>query len=147
MFCFFDEINASLIQNLAEVDFEQHEPCLSAAIKSNLFKKALIELENSAVNHSFTSVEEEIAYYKQVKPRIEAEAIFYGKQEIILANFPIGSYSIKRAYLKKQLHKLFLFFSSHSQMFNYVRRGLTANDHIYFVRQSLNNDFISCYGA
>ncbi len=109
--------------------------------ESEILKKTL-ELINSTYNKlkefisnlEFKTTEEEIDYFKNIKPKFQSDLIFYNQAYSITSKVPIGSIEKKKDYFIKNLDKMSTFFEDNVDFINYFRAKETDLDHVYFLR-------------
>lgn len=89
-------------------------------------------------SYSFASDEEEIAFFKEKKPKLISRLIFHKKQIEIEANMPIAK-EFKIKYLKKEIEKVHQYAIDNSFFYEYYRAGYTHNDLKYFTRNRDKN--------
>ena len=82
----------------------------------------------------FTSQEDEIYFFKHIKPQFFSKLIYYGRLFNIESKRPRGSNAAQIKYLKNQIKKLQIFFNDNLEFYNYYRRGAISLDEQYFVR-------------
>jgi len=94
----------------------------------------LAELKKFIVKYEFKSEEEEILFFKEIKPKIVSKLIYYMSVHKIEINRPKGSCSTIETYLLKELDLLKHFFDYNIEMYHYYRTSDTHFDKIYFLR-------------
>ncbi len=77
---------------------------------------------------------EEINFFKNIKPLFVSRLIYHIKVYNIETNRPNGSIKIKRKYLQVELNKLKNYFDENLDFYRYYRTGSNYLDHKYFVR-------------
>lgn len=125
---------------------EKNEIKRSARILKFLESK-LGELKNFIVKYDFKSEEEEILFFKEIKPKIVSKLIYYMSVYKIEINRPKGSNSTIETYLLLELDLLKQFFDDNIDMYHYYRTGGTQYDKIYFLKNT-NSDIpmnIACF--
>lgn len=100
------------------------------ALVEKYLKKIQVRIDEKA----FASQEEEIYFFKHVKPQFFSKLIYYGRLFNIESKRPRGSNTAQTKYLKNQIEKLQLFFNDNLEFYNYYRRGAISLDEHYFVR-------------
>lgn len=91
-------------------------------------------LREEVVRHSFGSIQEEIFFFKHIKPQIFSKLIYYSKLFNIESKRPRSSSKFQIKYLNNQIDKLQVFFNDNLEFYHYYRRGATSLDEQYFVR-------------
>lgn len=117
---------------------EKNEITKSVQILMFLENK-LEELKNFVVQYDFKTEEEEILFFKEIKPKIISKLIYYMSVHKIEINRPKGSCSTIEAYLLTELDMLKYFFDCNIEMYHYYRTGGTHLDKIYFLRNRNSN--------
>jgi RteC protein len=91
-------------------------------------------LREEVVRHDFGSIQEEIFFFKYIKPQIFSKLIYYSKLFNIESKRPRSSSKFQIKYLNNQIDKLQVFFNDNLEFYHYYRRGATSLDEQYFVR-------------
>ncbi len=106
-------------------------------------------LRDEVVKKGFGSIEEEIFFFKHIKPQIFSKLIYYSKLFKIESKRPRSSSKFQIKYLNNQIDKLQVFFNDNLEFYHYYRRGATSLDEQYFVRGKSdlrsNTDFFNFY--
>ncbi|WP_158829046.1 RteC domain-containing protein [Mucilaginibacter lacusdianchii] len=84
--------------------------------------------------HPFQSQDEEIAFFKNLRPRILAFRIEEAMRYNLMMNQPIGTTKVVSRYLEEILEGLQSFFRLHSFYYQYYKNGFQELDHLYFVQ-------------
>jgi hypothetical protein len=91
-------------------------------------------LRGEVVKNDFSSIQEEIFFFKHIKPQIFSKLIYYSKLFNIESKRPRSSSKFQIKYLNNQINKLQVFFNDNLEFYHYYRRGATSLDEQYFVR-------------
>ena len=127
---YFDEIE----KQIKEIERnEKNEITKSVQILMFLESK-LEELKSFIVQYDFKTEDEEIMFFKEIKPKIVSKLIYYMSVYKIEINRPKGSCSIIETYLLTELDLLKHYFDCNIEMYHYYRTGGTHFDKIYFLR-------------
>lgn len=97
-------------------------------------EKCVKRLRNQVVKNGFNSVQEEIRFFKYIKPQIFSKLIYYVKLYNIESKRPRSSSKFQVKYLNTQINKLQVYFNDNLEFYHYYRRGATTLDEQYFVR-------------
>ncbi|MBV4358791.1 RteC domain-containing protein [Pinibacter aurantiacus] len=84
--------------------------------------------------YTFLNQEEEINFFKEIKPRFCSKLIYYLKVYRIETRRPTGSNDTQLKYLHKELGRLTHFFDNNLDFYQYYRSGATYLDEKYFLR-------------
>lgn len=79
-------------------------------------------------------MEEEIYFFKEIKPQFYSKLIYYLKLFTIETRRPTGSTAAEEKYLQKELNRLKHFFDDNLDFYQYYRSGATYLDKKYFIR-------------
>lgn len=91
-------------------------------------------LRNEVDQNGFDSIQEEIFFFKHIKPQIFSKLIYYVKLFNIESKRPRSSSKFQIKYLNDQINKLQVFFNDNLEFYHYYRRGATSLDEQYFLR-------------
>lgn len=97
-------------------------------IKSTENIKALVS------KSGFKTEQEEITFFKEIKPQFTSKLIYYNSLYKIETKKPFGNPRILKKYYNKELDKLKLYFDNNLDFYKYYRTGSTYLDYKYFVR-------------
>jgi hypothetical protein len=101
-----------------------------------LIKSYIEQLKQFIEANEFKSNQEEIFYFKELKPQFCALLIYYFRVHDYQINTPIGSSSEKQTHIKKQLNNLTLDFTKHRSFYLYIISEETHLDEKYFLREN-----------
>lgn len=104
----------------------------------NFIRPQFDELHNFIVSYKFESQNEEILFFKELKPQILSRLIYYNKAYRIESKCPNGSNEVVKRYLNDELNSLTYFFSHNLDFYQYYRSGATTYDQHYFVRGKID---------
>ncbi len=99
-----------------------------------LILSSLNEIKQFVLINSFKNVEEEMYFFKTLKPNILSKLIYYNAIYKIEAKKPHGSGKVIKKYLNNELSRLKKFFDNNLEFYRYHRTNSTYLDHKYFVR-------------
>lgn len=131
-------------------DIQKQERKLSAeassfideAYKMTVYLQELLHtVKEDVINEGFSSKEEEIHFFKQVKPNILGKLIYYNKVYRIETACPAENGHLHQSYFALQLrglkqeHKEHV---CHSDFYRYYRSGRTDRDEEYFMLGKIN---------
>ncbi|NOW95859.1 RteC domain-containing protein [Mucilaginibacter sp. SG564] len=97
-------------------------------------RSALKQLRTYIQEHPFPRVQDEIDFFKRVKPRFDALRIYYlGKYDLDI-RMPAGDTETLKAFYREELRVVQRFFRHVGFYHQYYRLGTTELDGLYFVR-------------
>lgn len=99
-----------------------------------VLEQAFDQLRTFVTNYSFKNKDEEILLFKEVKPQIFSQLIYYNKVYHIEMRMPTGSNHDKRKFLENILSRIKYFFDMNFEFYHYYRSGSTHLDKYYFLR-------------
>jgi hypothetical protein len=105
---------------------------LKASIK--VCKKAMAKLKSYISSYSFDSTDEEIAFFKIVKPQFYSKYIYFINVYNFLMHKPLGGESVIREYISFELADLKRFFDHNHSFYQYYRAGSVNMDNRFFTR-------------
>lgn len=139
------------IKNNSLVDFE-HELCLILNTYSNEVEKAkkiiifiediLKQLTDWLKNHVFETIQEEIKFFKEIKPNIVAKLIFYKEMLILVATLPLDK-SKRVKHFEKKLDTINQFHRKNREFIKYIKSHSTHFDELYFSRKQYKDLFLN----
>lgn len=128
------KLNKDLNTQLQTIDLEEPDIIKKAQKSIVCLKITLSKLKTFILNYSFKNEEEEILFFKEIKPGILSQLIYYVKVNNIESQRPLGSFEIQQNYLMAELEKLTLYFNSHLEFYRYYRMNSSFLDDKFFVR-------------
>ena len=127
------KLSKNLNKQLQLIDSEEIN--LIKAQKSIIcIKDTLSQLKSHVQNHSFVNEDEEIYFFKVIKPEILSQLIYFIKINNIESKRPLGALEIQKKYLILELEKLTQYFNSHLEFYRYYRMNSNFLDDKFFVR-------------
>jgi RteC protein len=123
-----------LDEKLSTINLEIDEPIPKAELSIATIQKSLAELKQFVLSHKFHSQEDEIQFFKDVKPRFFSKLIYHVKTYNIETHKPNGSDKAKKKYFQNELYNLEQYFNRNLDFIKYYRTQKTYLDHKYFVR-------------
>jgi hypothetical protein len=104
---------------------------------------AMQELKEYALTYTFRDKEEEINFFKEVKPLFLKELIYYAELFDIESNKPVASKKILKDYYLSSLNRVSVFFERHQWLYMYHRIGKTNFDDMFYTRDKQPNDIVT----
>jgi len=131
---FILKLNKNLNNQLQIIDLEEQNLFDKAQKSICCIKIAYAELKNFVLNNPFNDEEEEIQFFKEIKPGVLSQLIYFSKLNHIDSKRPLGSFEIQQKYLLNELEKLTSYFNSHLEFYRYYRMKSTFLDDKLFIR-------------
>lgn len=102
----------------------------------------LLEELRDMVSNIELKEEDEIYFFKEVKPNILSKLMYFQEVYSIELNQPYGDVSSKKLYYSNKIQRLQSFFEKNIDFYHYYRSNSTNLDKHYFVRN--NSDLNLC---
>ena len=116
-------------------------------ILSNGLLQIITRLKDFILHYKFESPQEEINFFKNIKPKFLSKFFLYQKLFEIKSRVPPGLTEEIRAYYYKELQGIKNYIEANSEFFVYCKSGSEIFDEIYFARKrpdlwlSLNGNY------
>ena len=101
-------------------------------------KNVIDQLKAFIIKYKFKSTQEEIKFFKEIKPKFSSKLLFNLMLYNIQTKKPNGGNKTTRKYLTKELYKLKSYFDYNLDFYKYYRADANYLDHKYFVRNKLD---------
>ena len=130
----YDDLNRDLTAK--KLDEQQPAKMMESCILISI--SYLNRLRTFFKEHEPQSKEEEILFFKTVKPKFKCLLIFYQQVHNIEIRKPVGDPNMISAYLMNELKVLTHYFERHLTFYKYVRTEATYLDDQYYIRGVYN---------
>ena len=105
-------------------------------------QRSLEDMRTYIVNHPFSNKEEEIYFFKHIKPEVLSRLLYFTEIYNTEMRKPHGSIEFLKKYYNDRLDELTSYFESNLDFYQYYRSKATHLDSHYFVRGHI--DFKLC---
>ena len=109
------------------------------SIQASLFSTAMTKLNEKIADYNFQSIEEEINFFKNTKPKLIAEQHYSYSRIRSLRHCQNLSKDAKEEYIKNELLRIDKFFLEHKDFCSYISVGEVHFDEDYFTRLCKNS--------
>lgn len=99
-----------------------------------IIKPAIQELRDFVLAHEFIDIEEEITFFKDIKPLFTSKYYFYNKLISLKINEPYEPREPLKEYYAEQLKLLQEAVKENYEFHFYYLSGVTYHDNVYFIR-------------
>ena len=104
-----------------------------------LKEEMFMHLKAFISDYTFKSEEEEIRFFKEIKPKLFSRLIYYQKLYEFEVMRPNGSIDVQIRYIEKELNRLTDFFDQNLEFYVYYRSGNTHLDQFFFAKPVLGS--------
>lgn len=123
-----------LEEELRLTALEHDDMLVCARISIRLCSDKLDTLREYVLSHRFRTPQQEITFFKEIKPRVLSRLLYHLHVYNIEIKRPNACYKIRRKYLINELNKLNQFFDTNIDFYRYYRGGNAHFDSTYFIR-------------
>jgi hypothetical protein len=95
-----------------------------------------LKLKEFVKQNQFNCETEEINYFKNIKPKVHSQIIYFRKIIQINSNLPIGSIETKKQYYTTHLLAMTAFYEENKEIILYYRSFKTNLDGNFFIRKN-----------
>jgi hypothetical protein len=131
---FSDRLYADMNKDLNALMLEEQYAIKRLEKSVHVCLKYLRKLKDYCKLNDPETPEEEIRFFKQIKPKFKSQLIFFQSLLNIEIRKPIGDSNVITAYFVNELKILQHFFESNLSFYQYVRTQSVYLDEYYFVR-------------
>src|SRR5205085_7260375 len=96
---------------------------------------AITKLREFSIKYKFKNKDEEINFFKVLKPKFFSELIYYRKISEIQSNLPVALSTDASLRYLDEFNTVKNYIDSNREFFNYYKSGSSLLDEIYFVKQ------------
>jgi len=132
---FMKNLNLQLESSLSSIYKEEKNSISRYQQTTECIFDSVLHLKSFVLNYNFSNTEEEIQFFKEIKPKLLSEYIFNNKVLNILSKRPPGNGETLLNYYERNLKDITCFFNANLEFYQYCRLNSKYNDALYFVRQ------------
>ena len=107
---------------------------------SQVLGEAFNRLKTFILIYTFKNEEEEILFFKDIKPKFCYRLIYYRKIFNIEMNRPLAGFDAQKEYLNKELNAINEYTTKRLDFVRYYRSGSTHMDSLYFLRGRVDTE-------
>lgn len=124
----------------------QSENMLQRAQRSfQSIQNCIQQLKDFILQYNFKDKEEEVLFFKQIKPQYLRDLHYYNEIFYFEAKRPVSSKDELVVYFNRGLERIRLFFERNQDLYNYHRMGKMDQDSQYYIRNVNSQDDPSTY--
>jgi hypothetical protein len=131
-------ITTKLEEKLEQLETNNENIINNAESAIILIKQALEEAREMVLKSGFSNKNEEILFFKKIKPQIYSKLIYYVKLFSIESKRPRSSNKSQTKYLNSHIDNLQRYFNENLEFYHYYRTDATFLDELYFLRGKIN---------
>ncbi|WP_230407927.1 RteC domain-containing protein [Flavobacterium hydrocarbonoxydans] len=131
---YYNECVQKLEEKIKELTLEVDDPILLPQEVIVLIVDCLSKLKEFVLKRGFKNKQEEIYFFKKLKPVILSKLIYYNAIYKIETKKPYGNGKTIKKYIDNELAKLKRFFDNNLEFYKYYRTNSIYLDERYFVR-------------
>jgi hypothetical protein len=120
------------MRQLQQLRSEETEILQQAKKSVDAGMRTMNELRGYIITNPFKAQQEEIFFFKEVKPLFQCQLVYWLKVLNYELNKPTGTYADREGYILGELHSMKLFFDNNIDFYRYCRSGGTNRDARYF---------------
>lgn len=126
---------------MQKIDFENCQISVDESTHMVKFlKKCLAELRTSFLSLESVSTQDEIIFFKEIKPEILGLLLYFNKVHTLELKRPNGSNDTVKEYYENEHGELTMFFDKNLDFYQYYRAGSNYMDEYYFTRGKFSYD-------
>ena len=134
MIGFAQKLQKEIERKIVQIETSDHSILNKSIEASRVLGDAFKGLKEFIISYEFASEEEEILFFKEIKPRLFFRLIYYRKIYNIEMNRPVGSIESQKEYLLAEMDDLGRYTHKRLDFISYFRSGATHLDSLYFLR-------------
>jgi len=118
----------------AKIELAKNENTKYVPIAIKIIESYIDQLKEFIDKNEFQSIQEEIYFFKMLKPRFCSMLIYYAKVQQYEMEKPLGSIEEKKEHINSHLNNLTRYFKKHLTFYQYIKNDNIHLDEIYFIR-------------
>ena len=138
MKAFFETLSANVDRQLELLHLETKDPLIFSEEAIMILVKALEQLKPFCSRYKFPARKDEILFFRETKPALASQLIYYNEIYNIACNRPFGKDKVLKKYYNAELDKLKVFYKDNMEFCRYYKKGFRHLDTKYFLRGQLD---------
>lgn len=132
---FSNNLYLELEKKLTDIKLNEISDIQNLKFASYEILRSLMELKEFILKTGFKDKEEEIHFFKKIKPKFLSKLIFHHKAFEILSHLPFSSITEIKSFYLKELDKINAYLHDNNEFYSYYRAHSTLFDDVYFLRK------------
>ncbi len=129
----FSSIICRMEEKLRELDGEEDFRVRSISAV-NICASTYNQLRKLVLKHGFNTMEEEVSFFKLIKPHVYGKLLYYLEIYFMEYRRPVANLPLQREYYAGIQKEIQVFFDLHREFYFYYRSGSSLMDNLYFAR-------------
>ena len=131
---FVEKLQNEIRQKIDRLEAQDSNILKKSLDASHVLGDAFNRLKAFIVEYSFKDEEEEIYFFKEIKPRLFCYLIYYRKVYNIEIDRPVATIEKQKEYIKSKLDSTQEYQNKILDFYRYYRSGGTNSDSVFFTR-------------
>ena len=132
---FSNTLYVEMEKNLTEIKLDEINEIQNLKRASYKILQSLMELKEFILITGFENKEEEIHFFKNIKPKFLSKLIFHHKAFEIVSHLPFSSVSEIKSFYLRELEKINTYLHDNNEFYSYYRAHSNLFDDVYFLRK------------
>ncbi|WP_219956384.1 RteC domain-containing protein [Algoriphagus sp. NBT04N3] len=129
----YNHLFEDLEDKLRMIDLEEDNILKKSEQSFQTALQAINQLRDDLQQKPLVSQNDEISFFKEIKPKFISKLIYHLSVFNIETNKPNGGIKVRRKYYQNELDKLKRYFDNNLEFYRYYRTHSNYLDHKYFV--------------
>jgi hypothetical protein len=129
-----------MVAELTALEVEETPSVIRCRKAIPLIQRNMERLKQFAYKSEFRDQEEEIHFFKHIKPRFHSQLVYFLQLYHLETGLPHGSRDAQLAYLSSRLNKQQGYLMDKASFYSYFNSGASYFDHLYFMRGKIELD-------
>lgn len=144
----YAKIIGDLEKDLKKVDLTNPDAIIKAEKSLEIIDASINELRKFVMANPFNSKQDEIDFFKQMKPEIVSKLILFVCIFDIERKRPKGGSKEQKKYFETEIKKFQDYYNDNHVFYQYFKGGETHSDKLYFLRKNKTiRIHIDCFGS
>lgn len=140
MIDYVTNLKEEVSQQIRHVETEEPNVLRRSLAVSEMLEEVFDRLKQFITGYEFADEEEEIHFFKDIKPRLFCHLLYYSKVYKIEMNRPMGGLDAQAEYLNREFADISVYINKRLDFYRYYRSGSTHLDRCYFLRGRMNRE-------
>lgn len=132
---FTQELMMRMESEIQSIELDQTDALVRTSQTIVCVESYISELKGFIINYAFKDIDEEIDFFKHIKPALVSKLLFLRKLFKLQIVTSFNSSSAVQKQFDRKLSKLESFVNSHQEFYRYIHSNATHLDKFYFTRK------------